>query len=94
VEKVSEARDDHGGIVESWSTFATVWASVEPGSSREFTAAKQVNGELTHEIRMRYLAGLTSKMRIVFGGRVFDIQPPMNVREANREMRIMATEAT
>lgn len=70
-----------------------VWAEIIPGSSREFIAAKSINAELTHEIRIRYLSGVTPKMRILYGTRVFDIEPPRNIRERNEELLIMATEA-
>ena len=92
IQQVTESRTTTGAVTESWSTFATVWADISPGHTREYAAAKTINAELTHEIRIRYLEGVTPKMRILFGARVFNIDPPRNFDERNRELHIMATE--
>ncbi len=93
IQQVSESRDAHGGVVESWSTFAVVWANIAPISGREYLAVKQTQAEVTHRIRMRYLYGITPKMRILYGDRIFDINSISNLQERGHEMEIMATEA-
>jgi SPP1 family predicted phage head-tail adaptor len=89
---VTEAKDSYGGVVPTWSDYETVWASVEPLVGREFFAAKQTQADVTHKIRCRYLAGVTPKMRVVYKERIFNIGPPINIRERNHEMLLMATE--
>lgn len=76
-----------------WKDFATVYASIEPLSGREFFAAQQAQSDITHRVRMRYVAGVTAKHRIVFGDRVFDIAaPPRNVDERNIELELQCVE--
>lgn len=77
----------------SWSDYATVRASVEPMSGREYWNSKQVQSEITHEIRIRYYPGVTSEMRVSWGNRVFEIESVINVNERNREMILMCKEA-
>ena len=77
---------------EMWVIFAEVWANVEPITGREYWASSQVQSEVTHRIRIRYLPGLDPSMLALFKGRVFELQPPRNVEERNQEMEILATE--
>jgi SPP1 family predicted phage head-tail adaptor len=93
IEEVTETRDSYGGVVESWSTFATVWASVGPIIGREYFASQQVQSEVSHKIRIRYLSGITTKMRVTFDSRTFRIESILNVDERNTEMLLMVTEA-
>jgi SPP1 family predicted phage head-tail adaptor len=75
-----------------WQDLATVWASVEPISGKEFFAAQEIVAEITHRIRLRYYAGLTPKMRLKLNDRIFDMQRILNVEERNRELEILARE--
>lgn len=88
----SVVKDAYGAETVTWIPFKTVWAQVTPGQSREFFAAQVVNAKLTHEFLIRYMAGITPDMRIVFRGRVFNIDPPRNPGEKDKELRIMAAE--
>ena len=92
IEQVTETRDSYGAVVEAWGVFAVVNASVSPLVGREYIAAKQISADVTHKIRLRYLSGITPKMRISWDGRIFDIESILNVDECNREMVIMARE--
>lgn len=53
-----------GALTKSWSTFATVWAAIEPSSVKEFTAAQAEQSKISVRIVIRYLAGVKAKMRI------------------------------
>jgi SPP1 family predicted phage head-tail adaptor len=92
IQEVSEISSPIGGVVEIWGDVADVWVSIEPGRSREFMAARQINAEITHEIRMRYLPDIKPKMRLKFGERIFNIDPPRNISERNNELIVMAIE--
>lgn len=87
-----EARNSYGERIVTWSTLATVWASVEPLRGREFLDAEQVQAEISHRVRMRYYPGILPNYRVVFGGRVLEIQAVINVNERNREMQLMCKE--
>lgn len=91
LEKLTVTQDPvTGEQVESWGTFATVFAKVEPLVGREFFAAAAVQAEHTVKFTMRYLSGIDTTMRIVFDGRTFDIHAVQNVKHLNRETLVYA----
>jgi SPP1 family predicted phage head-tail adaptor len=69
-----------------------VWAAVEPLKGREYFQAAAVNAENMVRFRIRYRPGIMSDMRVVYSGRVFNIQSVIDVEERHREIQIMAQE--
>ena len=63
-----------GEMVAGWSDFASVWASVEPLSARDFIAAQANQSEITARIVIRYREGILPTMRILHRGKVYAIQ--------------------
>ena len=55
-----------GQRVDSWTTFATVWAQAQPLRGNELFAAGQTQSEAEVRFRIRYLAGVTSAMRVLW----------------------------
>jgi len=84
--------DAWGGAVESWTNFATgLRADVHPLSGRELIAAQAAQSETTTRFTTRYISGVTQGMRVVYGGKYYDISAAINVNEMDRELQIMAT---
>jgi len=84
-----------GEELPNYSTFATVWGSIEPLSGSEGLQGRQAGSEVTHRIVIRYYAGITSDMRILWNGRYFNLsQPPINKDERNKEIELMCREVT
>lgn len=75
---------------ESWQTYATVYASVEPLNGRELFAAQEHHAEVTTRIRMRYREGVTAKMRITLDGEVYEIRSVLPFRREGR-MELLCT---
>lgn len=94
IEKLTLTPNSTGGQVSSWSTFATVWASIEPKTTDERFFAQRIEPLTTHYVRMRYLAGVLASMRIVYSGRVFQIKSVINVNEESQFLEIKASETT
>ena len=89
----TETRNALGESVSSWSDFATVWASVEGVSAREFLLAGQQQIEMSHRIRCRYVPGLTQRMRASWRGRTLEIVSLLE--HANRsEHEVICQETT
>lgn len=90
--------DAYGGREREWDEdepFAKeIYASVEPLSGSEQWRADQVQASVTHKVTIRYLAGVTSKMRIKFGERYLKIASVKNLDERNRTLEVMCTEQT
>jgi SPP1 family predicted phage head-tail adaptor len=65
IETPNDARQATGEVVPDFVTFAAnIPASIEPLSSREFFAAAQVQSEVGCRIRIRWMRGITERMRI------------------------------
>ena len=62
-------RDASGGLLDAWSTYATVRAAISTTGGREFYRAQQTNSELTHEVVIYRVAGVSAGMRVLWGTR-------------------------
>jgi len=92
IQQPTESVDAFGQAIKSWSTYAQPFAAVEPLRGREYFASQQFNAEITTRIRLRYLSGVTPKMRVSFDGRIYNIQSIIDVSERNRETHLMCSE--
>ena len=86
------ASNDFGEPTNSWSDFATAYVSIVPLRGKEYFSSKGVKSEVSHKIELRFMPGVTTDMKIVYGSRTFEIESAINVREQNRTLEIMATE--
>lgn len=79
-------------IVE-YINFKSVYCMIKTTKGTEYFAAGAE--QATNNIRfvIRYTKGITTKMRINYKGRIFDIiEPPINDDEANKTLTIIAKE--
>lgn len=88
LQRFQQGQDAYGGPVETWEDVATVWASLEAMSGREFFASQQAQSEITQRIRIRYRADVTADMRAIHNGKVFNIVAPLPDNR-NRELVLM-----
>jgi SPP1 family predicted phage head-tail adaptor len=78
---------------DTWQTFqAAIPCSISPLSGRELFAAQQFNSQVTHSVRLRYLAGVTDQMRVKYGTRYFTIHYLRNLEERNIELELLCSE--
>lgn len=77
---------------EAWTDIATVAAAIEPLRGRELIAAQAAQSEATGQIRIRYRSGVTTKFRVKFGTRFYDILGVVNNRELNWELLLLVKE--
>jgi SPP1 family predicted phage head-tail adaptor len=90
VQSNTPTRSARGAEVDAWTTLATVRADVAPLDGREYYAAQQVNSEITYKVRMRYISGVTSGSRVVWGSEVLEVVgPPITPRARRRELVLM-----
>ncbi len=89
VEKENELKQ----LQQKLKAVKTVWASVEPKSSREYLEANKERPELTYIVTVRYQKDITSDMYIQYGEKLLEIKaPPRNIREANEMLEIICVE--
>ena len=92
VQEPQETRDQSGGTVSTFVEFAAVSAEISPLAGREALLAQQVNALISHRVVIRFLAGLTTKMQLLFGERVLRIHAVRNIDERRREMELLCGE--
>lgn len=94
-QSLSETQDSTGGIEQSFSSAFTRWASLAGVTGAEKYIAGEMVGTVSHKIRVRYDSEtrlINSGYRGLIGGRVFNIDAAINIREENREILILAKE--
>ena len=94
IQQVAQASDGAGGFTESWTTYATTRADVRTNAGKEAGNGFQQESIASHIFKTRYVAGITTKMRIIFDSRVFNIVRVDNVKERNNWMEITCLENT
>lgn len=93
IQQPTSTRSSFGEMTTAWSTWAIVWASIEPNSGRRYFEAKQANAEVEGLMRIRYRSGLEPTFRISYDGRTFQIISIVQPRENRRELDIYYKEA-
>lgn len=93
IQEASRTSDGAGGSVVTWTTTATVWASVEPTNGHEPYIAQALRGKVTHKVRMRYRSGVRPSMRLLYGSRIFTIQAALNDKEEGRYLMLLCEES-
>jgi len=83
---------DRGQTTYTMNVVGTVYARITTLEGKKLDLARQVIASATHEIRIRYLEGVTPECDITFGDRVFEIGSVNNRNEVNFEMVLTCIE--
>lgn len=92
IQQPSMAQDSYGQTLNTWTDVATVWGEIVPISGREMVIANAMQDSKTHSITIRYISGITPKMRIKYGTRLFDIQSVLDENERHRTLNLSCIE--
>ena len=65
---------------------------VVPMSGREYEESQKIRAETTYKISTRYFPGITADMRILHGGREFEIVSILDLDGRREELQIIAIE--
>ena len=84
--------DGLGGHADAWTEIATVFARIEPVGEESRFGAGQIRETATHRFTVRYRSDITSGMRFVRGGRLFDILTVHDPDETRRYLICRTTE--
>jgi SPP1 family predicted phage head-tail adaptor len=72
-------------MIAGWTDVATVWASIEALSAREFIAAQAAQSEITARVVMRYRPGVEATMRLKHGADAYNIHGVLPDPDSGRE---------
>ena len=74
----------------SWTTFAAARpAAVHPARGRETVEGMRQTSEQMATVAIDYLAGVTTKMRVVHGSDTYDIRAVADVESRRRRMELI-----
>ena len=81
------------GLVTTWEDYKSAYVGIYPMRGKELIESMQLDHEITHKVRTRYISGVTAKMRIVFEStRYLNITSVVNPCERRTSLEILATE--
>ena len=92
LQEPSTAVDALGQRVESWVDVATLWARAQPLRGREFFAAGQMQSEASVKFTIRWRAGVTGAMRVLWRGVPHAlVAEPMDVDGRREALELMCS---
>lgn len=93
IQSNAPTRDTIGGEAAVWSDFSNPWwCDIIDVSGGELFRGRVVHAQANYRLEGRYVAGVTAKMRVLFGARVFDIMAVANVDNRGRTLQLDARE--
>jgi len=92
IQSRSTTQDSYGQPALTWTDVDTVWGEIVPVSGSESLTADAVQSSQVHMVTIRYYPGITTKMRIKYNERIFDIKSVLNENERNRTLTLSCLE--
>ena len=90
LQAATDALDDYGQAIRTWSTYATVWASVVSTPGSEPQSALMQSSVTTYTVTMRYRTDVLPTHRMIYGDITLNIVGLSTVEGVNKHLRIMA----
>jgi len=80
---------DKSGAAMQWVRFATCYAAIEPATAKDVIRSGQTTSQVATPIRMNWMSGVTSDMRVIANGNTYEIQGILNPQELNVTLTLM-----
>ncbi len=88
IEIPRRSKNSMGEWIDTFVTWATVWAALEPLTGKRYMEAKQANADVFGICRTRYRPGVRPTMRLNFEGRILEIVSVVQPKENREELHI------
>jgi SPP1 family predicted phage head-tail adaptor len=92
IQQQGSSRDAGGGISSGFTTLATVFANITPKSGKELYKQGKLVGSISHEIIIRHRTDISTKNRISFDSRLFNIRSVLDIDERGRFLKLQCEE--
>lgn len=92
VQARSSSQDTFGQEVQTWATVLAVFAAIEPSLGRSQLSGEAQTSTVTHVVTIRWRAGITARMRLLYGSRVFEIESVVDVEERHFWLELQCVE--
>ena len=84
IQKLVVVATDTGGFTNTWVKVYSTWAKIKNTSGTELIHADQLGSVSFSDFTIRYRAGLTESMRIVYRGTDYQVRHINNLEEADK----------
>lgn len=81
--------NDDGYQIDNWINFWTCWAFIKNVNGREFFQAQACNSSASCRMNIRYKKEISSKMRVIYNGKIFNILYVDDINEAHKEIELL-----
>ena len=92
IQQLQLVADGAGGYSDVWVEFALAWAEVRTRQQREQLSQEQLNQANITIFKIRYIEGLSPRMRVVMDNRVFEIDSIIDPNESKTYLQIYTKE--
>jgi len=79
-------QNDYGEPTDTWESFATAPAAVDPLLGNEFFSSLSAETKVEVKFNCRYFADVTNDMRIQHGDEVYEILSAIDVKSLHKEL--------
>jgi SPP1 family predicted phage head-tail adaptor len=76
----------------AWTDAIVAWADIQPAAGRSQLAGEAQASPVTHTVTIRYRPGVTARMRVLYGTRIFEIDSVIDVEERHFWLELLCTE--
>jgi SPP1 family predicted phage head-tail adaptor len=91
IERVNHVTLTGGAEEETTEALATVWASKEDLSGREWFQAMQIQSEVSTRFKIRYRADVYPQMQIVYGLEIYRIEAILDPDGRREQLHLMCS---
>ena len=89
IQRLTKTSDGIGGAASTWSTAYTLNAKAKDLSGNEIYTADRIETIATFEFIIRYISDITTKDRVSYNNRLFNIVRVENIDESSQWMRLI-----
>jgi len=86
IQEPVKVKSGSGAMVTTWATFKQVWAGIRTIRGYEKESAESSWSGADSKIKIRYVAGLASTMRILYNNVIYSILDIDDIDERHREV--------
>lgn len=84
--------DSAGQESTAWTTYATVWGSIEPLSGKEYERGSAIYGQTVCRIVIRYRNDVALTHRISHASKVYNLREIRDLNTRNRVLHLIVSE--
>lgn len=89
IQRSNETQGSRGEVITTWTNIKITRAEIKPIKGDEYFLNQNMVSDLDHYMKLRY-TDVKPKDRIIFDGKIYDLEYVLNIDERKRELLILA----